>query len=157
MVDCLSSASSPSWDNSQHRLDNPFDYMPGKPAFHNRVNAETTKRLLSNLESLAVPSFEASPMKRRKPLTLRLEASSSTPQFQAALQRMREGSALRRLQLERDAAAASSVVTDTEEEQPVEETLKGGDDATVNKQPLGSVVALGRKVKRRNSGAALCA
>ena len=157
MVDCLSSASSPSWDNSQHRFDNPFDYMPGKPTFHNRVNAETTKRLLSNLESLAVPSFESSPMKRRKPLSLRLEASSSTPQFQAALQRMREGSALRRLQLERDAAAASSVVTDTEEEQPVEETLKGGDDTTVTKQQLGSVVALGRKVKRRNSGAALCA
>ena len=154
MVDCLSTTASPSWDNSPR---NPFDYMPTKPACHNRVNSETTKRLLANLDCLSVPSFDASPMKRRKPLQLRLEPSSTlaTPQFQAALQRMKEGAA--RLQLERE--EAERVVTDTEEEEEEEETLPlaGGDEATVSKQPLGSVVALGRKVKRRNSGAALCA
>ncbi|KAL3899006.1 MAG: hypothetical protein SGARI_006553, partial [Bacillariaceae sp.] len=130
MVDCLSSTSSPTWDSNIQRLDNPFDYMPAKPSFHNRVNSETSKRLLSNLDTLSVPSFEASPGKRRKPLTLRLESTAqATPQFHAALQRMREGGALRRLQLERDA------VTDTEKE---EETLplSGGDDNTVAKQPL---------------------
>jgi hypothetical protein len=137
--------------------------MPPTPRFQNRVSSETTKRLLSNLENLSVPSFEepASPTKRLKPLTLPLESTSSVsqPMLDAALQRMRNGIALQRLRVERDAAERDApVVTDAEEavDEGYTQPLLGGED-TVTKQPLGSVVALGHKVKRRNSGAALSA
>lgn len=165
MIDCPPASisfktPSSSWRNNPNLMaDNPFDAMPTTPRVSRRVSVESTKRLLSSLDSLAVPSLDGSdsPSKMRKhPKPIFTGSAANRQSFDAALQILRNGNGrfLDRLQVERDAATSStSTPTATATTSSIAKTETKEAD-----QSKSAVVTLSKSMPlRRNSGVALSA
>lgn len=75
-------------------ITNPFESMPATPLMGSRVNNETSRRVMDNLEILCVPSVMSSADGRTSKIQMR---SANPRMMNAALQRMRQGDALERL------------------------------------------------------------
>jgi hypothetical protein len=85
---------------------NPFNDEPRTPRASSRVALEITKRVSDNIDTLSAPSF-SEPQQKRYKLNSSYNSQSplSSPLFNAALQRMRQGDALRKLKEQRYADA----------------------------------------------------
>ncbi|KAG7374587.1 hypothetical protein IV203_013682 [Nitzschia inconspicua] len=153
MVDCQPESlafETPFSRYNQCLISNPFDRMPSTPRISNRCCNDTSKRLLSNVDRLSVPSLNDSRSNRRISSfpAMYTGSASDRPSFDAALQRMRDGRGLQRLRAERDNG------------EPLPISPPSATSPEVDSKPElshSSAVTLSKKMPRRNSGVALSA
>ena len=127
---------------------NPFDYEPCAPR-SSRATIDLSRRILGNLDNLCAPTLSAPALDTQRINQPTMSARCQSPDFDAALNRMKNGSTLRRLQQER----IDQVQLSREQEAThrlrdlcVEPTEKGVTNPTVQ---------LGRQApERRSSGMA---
>ena len=84
----------------QSNFYNPFDFEPCAPQ-SSRTTIDLSRRILGNLDSLCAPTLSASTMDARRTSQPTMSARRQSPNFDAALNRMKNGSTLQRLQQER--------------------------------------------------------
>jgi hypothetical protein len=72
---------------------NPFEFLPVAPKPNSRVDRKKRQRIMDNLQILCAPSFTSTEREKR---IYRID-STRTPKLDFALERMRQGDALRRL------------------------------------------------------------
>jgi hypothetical protein len=78
-------------------IQNPFNFMPETPSVESRVNHEATQSVLDNLDALYAPSIKSAEYGGMK-----IQMKSENHTFNVALQRMRQGDALRRLRKQQE-------------------------------------------------------
>jgi hypothetical protein len=78
---------------------NPFEFLPVAPKHNSRVDKEKRQRIMDNLEILCAPSFTSTEYESSTECERRTYQIDSprTLKFNFALERMRQGDALRRL------------------------------------------------------------
>jgi hypothetical protein len=131
---------------------NPFDYEPRSPNA-SRTTIDLSRRILGNLDNLCAPTLLAPSLDAKRqspPNSMVISARRQSPNFDAALNRMKNGTTLHRLQQER----INNVIQVSREQEAihrlqalcVEPTEKGVTNPTVQ---------LGRQApERRSSGMA---